>query len=1418
MMKDKVSIEELNLKDLTPMMKHWYSVKEQYKKKYPEHILAYRMGDFYEFFYEDAVRVSNLLGITLTKRKFGEDSYPLAGIPHHAGNYLKNLVNLGQTVVLVDQLEDPSTVKGRIVKRGVVRILSPGTIIESDMLKSNENNYICSIIRQRTGFGIAFADLSTGEFITTEFSMNEKDPLEKLLSVFAQYDPVEVVVPSELKKDERLFLLITDLNDALIKPYDDYIFNYDEAHSLITRHFKVSNLKGFDLEQKSLAIQAAGGLLAFLKETQRDVLPNIFEIKLIQEKEILHLDYITQRNLELITSLWEKGRDTTLYSNFNHTHTPMGARLLKKIILQPLTNIDKINHRLNIVQKFKADIFLRSELREELKITGDLERYINKINYSRSSNARDLINIKNSLEKIPKIKKVLEKSKIPEIFKFLEKINDFREIRSLIEASIKDEPPTTIREGNIIKYGFNEEIDDLRDILNNGKKYVLEYENEQKSRWRLNSGFKVGHNNILGYYIQITLNTLKSIPKLPEEFIERQTLKNAKRFTTAKLKQLEEKIIQAEEQINDLEYEVYCRIREKVLQETVNILETAKNIAFIDVMACFAEIAEQYNYCRPVINNEDKIIIKDGRHAVVEQINLSDKFIPNDCYLDTEKDQILVITGPNMAGKCVHKDTLLFTEKGILPIISFKPDNILDETFKDSEIILIGNNGIVKTSHFYSDGIKPSIKIVSKLGYTIEGSINHPILVRTPLGKEEWKKLSKITKKDFLIINRKNNLWGNKLSIEYEPPNYEIATPVFPEGVLKYKIPDKLDEDLAYLMGLLIGDGTLTYKNSYSFTSKDEFLKREFYRINKKLFNYDVKSKKFDRSEHFVSSLYIRDFIFHLGLGYVKAHQKVIPDIILKAPKKIIINFLQGLFDTDGTADKRYGNVSYSTTSKRLASQIHVILLNFGIISTLKPKKTSGRVIYNINLYGEDSIKFYQEINFRLPRKTERKELSSPTRMTNINSVPFLEDLLKTIQKRIVENSANIPHKDKLKYNKKISGIFYSYIPQNRNISFDKLKKLIEYCQKYKIEHKELIDIQENYFFYDKIEKIKNSKAELYDFSIPDSHNFVGNGIINHNSTFLRQVALICIITQMGCFVPAKSATIGVIDQIFTRIGASDDLARRLSTFMIEMTETAKILHYATPKSLIIIDELGRGTSTSDGQSIAMATLEKLHELKAKTLFSTHYHQLTEINLTRIKNYHLDIIENEDGTINFVRKLKPGSTDKSYGINVAKLAGIPDDVIIRAFEILDQIEEKDPFRATVRENGNGARYGKYHDKLVSEKLKELEKLNFELETKHQELGICEEEISEKEKEIGKKTYEIEKLKSEISSIKKESKPKKTKKYVQTSLFKPIDVKEKVLDEDLMRLVKLLTDIDINSLTPLDALKKLIKVKEKLENL
>jgi DNA mismatch repair protein MutS len=349
-----MTLEQINEKDLTPMMRHWYSVK----KKYAEHLVAYRMGDFYEFFYDDAVKVSKVLGITLTKRRIGDDEYPLAGIPHHSGNYLKNLVKKGETVVVVEQLEDPSDVKGRIVKRGVVRILSPGTITESDMLKSNENNYIASLVKESKGYGCAFSDISTGEFVAAEYYNTQKDPMDKLLSLFARYSPVELIIPSDLKKDEKLFIFLTDITEALIKTYDDYYFDYEEAYTLIKRHFSISNLKGFGLEDSEMAIQSAGGLLAFLKETQRDVIPNIFKINLIKEEGVLNLDFTTQRNLELITSLWEKGKDTTLYSIFNHTETPMGARLLKKLILQPLTDIEEINHTLNIVHTFKDAIFL----------------------------------------------------------------------------------------------------------------------------------------------------------------------------------------------------------------------------------------------------------------------------------------------------------------------------------------------------------------------------------------------------------------------------------------------------------------------------------------------------------------------------------------------------------------------------------------------------------------------------------------------------------------------------------------------------------------------------------------------------------------------------------------------------------------------------------------------------------------------------------------------------------------------------------------------------------------------------------------------------------------------------------------------------------------------------------------------------
>jgi len=1181
------------------------------------------------------------------------------------------------------------------------------------------------------------------------------------LAHFSRYNPVELILPSELYQDENFIIYIKDISTCIVKEYDDYAFEYEQSYSTITKHFNLTNLESFDLENLQFAISASGGLLFFLKETQKDVIPNIFQIKLISQKEILNLDYSTISNLELLKNLRDRGKDATLFSIFNHTQTPMGARLLRKIIVEPLTNKDEINLRLDIVQKFKQDVFLRSDLRDKLNQMGDLERIVNKINYSRSANGRDLINLKNSLDVIPEVVELLKKGKSSELTNLVSKIDGFTDIRSLISNSIAENPPTTVTDGGIIREGYNEKVDEYRHIINNGKKWMLQYEKGIKRRFAMQTGIKVSHNNILGYYIEITNATKLKIKNFPEEFVSRQSIKNAVRYKCKELDEWEQKILEAQEKINDLEHQIFTEIRENIIKRTVKIKNVSETIAMIDVLCTFAEIAEKYGYCKPIIKDHDKIIIKEGRHPIVEQINFSEPFIPNDCYLDTDQEQILIITGPNMAGKCVEGDTIIFTDQGILPIKSFKPRDMLKESFEELSLKLIGINGNTKTSHFYYDGEKETVKIRTRLGYTIEGSLNHQVFVRTPKGEEKWMKLSEISKNEYLIINRRNDLWGSNQEIIYHPPKYETGTPIYPYGGIKYPLPEKIDEDLAYLIGLLIGDGTLTYKQSFTFTNTDDYLINLFHQIIKRLFSYEVKTKKSKKSEHIVSSLYIRDFLKFLGLDYVKAHKKEIPKIILVAPKNIVKATLQGLFDTDGTADKRYGNVSFSTTSQKLANQVHIILLNFGIISSFKTKNTPKRLLYNINITGKDAIQFHNKIGFRIPSKSNRFKYSSAIRMTNIDSIPYLNETLKEIQKKIVEISIIIPKHDKLKYNKKIGGIFHSFIRQNRNIAYKKLHALIEYCKRYQIECKKLKKIYQNNHFYDEIVYIRGSNSKIFDFSVPNGHAFVGNGIINHNSTYLRQVALICLIVQMGSFVPAKSAEIGIIDRIFTRIGASDDLARRLSTFMIEMNETAKILNYATSKSLVIIDELGRGTSSSDGGAIAIATLEKLHSMKVKTLFSTHFHQLTEIELPRVKNYHLDILEDEQHNITFIRKVQDGSTDKSYGIHIARLAGIPEECIQRAFEVLEQIEENDPFRETVR-NGNNMR----------------------------------------------KSFE----KPQTNLVQK---PKKT---VQTTFFKPIVKVNNNLTNEYKELVEIINDIDINNVTPLEALEKLNDLKKKIDSI
>ncbi|MCP4763817.1 MAG: DNA mismatch repair protein MutS [archaeon] len=889
---------KLNRNTLPPMMQNWYDIKS----KYPDHLIAYRMGDFYEFFYEpDVSKCASLLGLTKTFRGSGPNRHPLAGIPHKAKQHFKNLIKMGETVVIVEQLESPSIAKAekRIVKRGVVQIISPGTIIDESLLDASKNNYLVSIAQEGKEFGVAFIDLSCGDFFCTEFKGNTS--IMDLFSIITRFEPVECIISNKIKQNsEFLIALKENCNpNLIIKEYNMYAFQYDNSFQQLIEHFGTKSLDGFGISGMKAAICAAGAILSFLNETQKTVLKNITNIKRYLKEEIMYLDGNTQKNLEILRNLQDNSEYGSLVSILNRTVTPMGNRHLKKIIVQPLLSKKKIDERLSIVELFKKDALLCNDLRENLSGIGDMERIISRINYSRTANGRDLVFLKNALKILPSIKNTLGGIEIKPLKKLVGSFGDYTAIIKLIETALKDDPPITITEGGIIRDGYDSRIDEMRDSLKNGKDWVLNFEKEQKELLNISAGLKIGFNRVLGYFIQITDNAAKG-KRIPEHYQQRQKLKGSTRYITEDLKQEEVQILNADETIKDIEYELFSSVREEVAKETKRIQEDAQSVSMLDIICSFGDIASKNNYCRPKIMEHDKVIIKNGRHPVIEQINYSEPFIPNNNYMDTDKDQILVITGPNWSGK----------------------------------------------------------------------------------------------------------------------------------------------------------------------------------------------------------------------------------------------------------------------------------------------------------------------------------------------------------------------------------------------------------------------------------------------------------------STYLRQVALITIMAQIGSFVPASEAEIGIVDRVFTRIGASDDLTRGQSTFMMEMNETAQILNYATGKSLVIIDELGRGTSTTDGKSIARAVLEFLHDKGIKTLFSTHFHELIEIHLSRMKNYHF-LIKEEGRKLIFLRKLTEGGTDKSYGIHVAEMAGVPNNVVDRAFDLVE----------TVYDDSN---------------------LN------------------------GKKSQSVK-----VPRPDPEKRKKKQKKTIQTLLFMP----EK--SENDSEVIKKIKSVKLESLTPIEAMEFLIKLKNKL---
>ena len=806
--------------ELSPMMQHYLKTKEEY----PDCILFYRLGDFYEMFFDDAITVSKELELTLTGKACGlEERAPMCGVPFHAlDTYLHRLVAKGYKVAICEQVEDPKTAKG-IVKREVVKIVTPGTNMNMQSLEDSKNNYLMCVAYFSGKIGVSIADVSTGDYYLTEIEDNQK-----LLDEISKYSPSEIICNDAFMVSG---LNIEDLRNRLhisVNTLQAHYFDEDASKKILMKHFKVAVLTGLGIEDFPTGILAAGALLKYLYETQKSELSNITHIYPYLTNKYMLLDSSTRRNLELTETLREKQKRGSLLWVLDKTRTAMGARMLRSFIEQPLIDKEAIEKRLEAVGTLTNDGISREEIREYLNPIYDLERLLGKISYQ-TANPRDLIALQNSLKMLKPIRMVLEEFKGELLQEIYEEIDPLEDIYHLIEAAILEEPPILIREGGIIKDGFDDTIDSLRKAKTEGKKWLADLEEEDRERTGIRN-LKIKYNKVFGYYFEVT-NSFKDM--VPEDYIRKQTLANAERYTTPKLKELEDMILNAEDKLSALEYDLFCKIRDAIASEMERIQKTAKAVARLDVFASLAIVAERNHYVRPTLNEKGVIKIKEGRHPVVEQMIDHDMFITNDTFLDNSSHLISIITGPNMAGK----------------------------------------------------------------------------------------------------------------------------------------------------------------------------------------------------------------------------------------------------------------------------------------------------------------------------------------------------------------------------------------------------------------------------------------------------------------STYMRQTALIVLLAQIGSFVPAKSAEIAVVDRIFTRVGASDDLASGQSTFMVEMNEVANILRNATSNSLLILDEIGRGTSTFDGLSIAWAVIEHISNKKilgAKTLFATHYHELTELEgkISNVNNYCIAVKEKGDDII-FLRKIVKGGADKSYGIQVAKLAGVPDMVIDRAKEIVNQLSDND---------------------------------------------------------------------------------------------------------------------------------------------
>ncbi len=661
---------------MSPMMQKYLETK----KEYPDCILFYRLGDFYEMFFEDAEVVSKELGLTLTGKDCGlEERAPMCGVPWHAADtYLTKLAEKGYKIAVAEQMEDPKLAKG-LVKREVIRVVTPGTLLDTAALDETKNHFIMGIDYERAVFGIAVCDVTTGEFFVAE--AENRDQLS---------DEINRFQPSEIVYNEQFTLSGADLRrlrermNFSSSTLDSYKFREEEAEKVLLKHFEILSLDGLGLKTCPVGTIAAGALLAYLLETQKTELKHITKITLLSDKSFMLIDSATRRNLELTETMREKQRRGSLLWVLDHTKTAMGARTLRTFIEQPLLSRPEIEKRLDAVQELKEDALLREELREYLNPVYDLERLLGRISY-RTANPRDLLAFKTSIGMLPHIKTLVRNVSSGLIRELAEDIDDLTDLYRLIDQAIQEDPPILVHEGDLIKTGFNEDVDTFRKAKTDGKTWIAELESKERERTGIKN-LKIRYNKVFGYYIEVTNSFLSLVP---EDYMRKQTLTGGERFITPPLKEMEDMILGAQDKLYALEYDLFCSVRDAIANEIERVQRSAKAVAYLDALSSLAYTAEKNRYARPKINERGRITIKNGRHPVIELMLDAGTFVPNDTKLNTDNDRVDIITGPNMAGKSTYmRQTALITL--MAQIGSFVPADEADISICDRIFTRVG--------------------------------------------------------------------------------------------------------------------------------------------------------------------------------------------------------------------------------------------------------------------------------------------------------------------------------------------------------------------------------------------------------------------------------------------------------------------------------------------------------------------------------------------------------------------------------------------------------------------------------------------------------------------------------------------------------------------------------------------------------